>query len=83
MALNCAHLWTRAQNQEPPLHWIALGESQNRGPALHLALYVIVMLCVLETQSYVVGSFSDLSINTGPSSISTLIYLKTSHIWGS
>lgn len=80
MALNSAHLWTRAQNQEPPLHWIALGESQNRGPALHLALYVVVTFCVVEAKSYVVGSFSDLSINTGPFSISTLIYLKTSHI---
>lgn len=78
-----AHLWTGAQNQELPPHWAALGESQNSGPALHLALYVVVTFCVVETQGYVVGSFSDVSINTGPFSISTLIYLKTSHIWGS
>jgi len=77
-----ARLWTGAQNQEPPFHWAAFGASQNSGPALHLALCVVVTFCVGETQSYAVGSFSDLSISTGPFSISTLVYFKTCHIWG-
>lgn len=80
------NLWPEAQNQEPPLPWAALGESQNLGPAhvgpYHVVQYVVVVFSAMESLRYAGVSFSDLSTNTGPTLISTLIYFKTSHTGG-